>query len=85
MHRFVEATVAEEYWNGSRWVQLGASGYGIRYNSYGSGSGLGGILRSQPVCFNHNHGWAWLTVATIRTERVTQTVQSDWATDPSGC
>jgi hypothetical protein len=86
VHRWIDATVALGYWNGSRWVQYGDSAYGIRYNQSGSGTGIAGILRTAPYCFGtSNRGYYWSVVATVRTERAAVTVSSYWAQDNSGC
>ena len=86
VHRWIDATVALDYWNGSRWVQYGDSAYGIRYNQSGSGTGIAGILRTAPYCFGtSNRGYYWSVVATVRTERAAVTVSSYWAQDNSGC
>ena len=77
VHYWVDATVALYYYNFTlqRWVQVGSSGYGIRYYSKGSGTGIGGILESGPAC---GKGYYWATAATVRTDRgVTKTVWSD--------
>jgi hypothetical protein len=70
----VDATVALFYYNGTRWVQYGVSTYGVRYNSYGSGAGLAGILRTPPYCVNGLRQNYWVVGATVRTERTGGTV-----------
>ena len=73
-HSVVDATVALFYYNGSRWVQYGASAYGARYNSYGSGSGITGILRTSAYCVGGLRQDYWIVGVTVRTERTGATV-----------
>jgi hypothetical protein len=68
-HSVVDATVALYYHNGSRWVQYGSSTHGARYNSTGSGAGLGGILRTPAYCVGGYRAYSWMVGATVRTER----------------
>jgi hypothetical protein len=68
-HSVVDATVAMYYWNGSRWVQYGSSTYGVRYSSSGSGSGIGGILRTPRYCVGNLKTTYWMVGATVRTNR----------------
>jgi hypothetical protein len=84
VHRWIDATVAIGYWNGTKWLQYGVSSYGVRYNQSGSGTGIGGILRTNGYC-PVTQGLYWSVVATVRTERATTTVSSYWALDPAGC
>jgi hypothetical protein len=68
-HKVLDATVAIYYHNGIRWTQYGSSAYGVRYNQTGSGSGLEGILQTQPYCVGAYRGYYWIVGATVRTER----------------
>jgi hypothetical protein len=76
-HSWIDATVALFYWNGSRWVQYGVSNYGIRYNQFGSGTGLDGILRTSQYCVSGLRQYYWIVSTTVRTERTGATV---WTT-----
>ena len=62
------------YYNGSRWVQYGASAYGARYNSFGSGGGIAGILRTSAYCVGALRQDYWIVGVTVRTERTGATV-----------
>lgn len=85
-HSVIDATVALFYYNGSRWVQYGASAYGVRYSSYGSGSGISGILRTSPYCVGDLRRNYWIVGATVRTERTGATVYTAPAINTSeGC
>ena len=83
-HSVLDARVALYYWTGNRWQQYGASNYGVRYDSYGSGYGLSGILRTARYCVGNLRSQAWRVGATVRTERTGETVFSAWHVDPSG-
>jgi hypothetical protein len=79
-HSFIEATVAQYYWNGARWVQAGAGGYGLVRSSYGWGSW---ITETQPLC---GRGFWWMTGVTVRDERGAATLYSNPANDQgTGC
>lgn len=84
VHTVIKATVWEQYWNGSAWVNLGYSGVGTRNYSTGSGSE---ILKSPGVCSPYPPGWnvAWRTVALVQTENVGGYRYSAWAYDNRGC
>lgn len=84
VHRWIDATVAIGYWDGTKWVQYGDSSYGVRYNQSGSGTGIGGILSTNKYC-HPIVGLYWKVVAIVRTERLTKTVQSVWVQDTAGC
>jgi hypothetical protein len=67
-HSAIDATVALYFYNGSRWVQYGNSTYGIRYSTYGSGTGIGGILRTPAYCVGSYRAYWWMVGVTVRTE-----------------
>jgi hypothetical protein len=86
VHRWIDATVAIGYWDGTKWVQYGVSSYGVRYNQNGSGAGIGGILSTNPYCVGAaGRQLYWSVVATVRTERATKPVQSAWVQNSAGC
>jgi hypothetical protein len=86
VHSVVKATVWEQYYNGSAWVNWGYSGVGTRYNSAGSGYGINGILRSPGVCSPYpGYTVAWRTAALVQTENVGGYRYSNWASDNRGC
>lgn len=82
-HSIIKATVWQQYSAGgsSTVYNDGSSNTGTRYNSYGSGSGAGGILRSGAVC---GHGW-FRTVALVQTEQTGSYVYSTWQNTTGGC
>lgn len=85
-HSVVDATVALYYWTGSQWQQYGGSSYGVRYNSFGSGYGLSGILRTNRYCVGTLRSQAWMVGTTVRTDRTGRTVYSAYHVDTSaGC
>lgn len=75
-HSVIDATAALYYHDGSRWVQYGSGTYGVRYNRFGSGYGLDGILRTPPYCVYGYRAYSWMVGATVRTERVGRTTYS---------
>ena len=83
-HSIVDATVALYYYNGSRWVQYGNGNYGARYNSTGSGGGIGGILRTPAYCVGGYRAYSWMVGATVRTERTGLTNYSYVFADTAG-
>jgi hypothetical protein len=85
-HSVIDATVALYYYNGSRWIQYGSSGYGVRYNQAGSGTGISGILRTPAYCVGGLRAYYWMVGATVRTERTGATVYSNYSADTqAGC
>lgn len=78
----IDAYVALQKWEGGRWVQKGTQGYGVLFDSYGSGDLKKG---SQPVC--GGAGSSWRTLATVRlgSNGIWRDVWSAAATDPAGC
>jgi hypothetical protein len=85
-HSVVDATVALYYYNGSRWVQYGSGTHGVRYNSTGSGGGLGGILRTPAYCVGGYRAYSWMVGATVRTERTGLTNYSySFSDTAAGC
>jgi len=88
LHGWIDASVALQYYYNGLWYQYGTSAYGVRYNSYGSGGGLGGILRTPPLCAGTaSRGLWWRVVANVRTDRrpTGTVVASNAAYDGSGC
>lgn len=85
VHSVIDATVALYYYNGSRWIQWGASTYGVRYRQSGSGYGIGGILRTSEFCVGAYKRYYWMVGATVRTERTGYTNYSYSHYDANGC
>jgi hypothetical protein len=83
VHSVIKATVWEQYWNGSGWVNWGNSTVGTRYNQSGSGYGLSGILRSPAYCGPYHYYWR--TAALVQTERIGGYRYSASALDSAGC
>jgi len=88
LHRWLDASVAMQYYYNGAWHQYGDSAYGVRYNAYGSGAGLSGILRTTPICAGTaSRGLWWRVVANVRTDRqpAGAVVASNAAADHFGC
>jgi len=85
VHSVIKATVWEQYWNGSSWVNWGYSTVGTRYNQSGSGTGLAGILRSPAYCGPSSGHYYWRTAALVQTERTGGYRYSAAAYDGAGC
>jgi hypothetical protein len=84
-YSWIEATVWTAYWNPQtqRSTMVGQLGYGVRYNTTGSGQGINGILRGGYACGGQNYYWR--TEARVRTSRGTDViVLSSWKLAPLG-
>ena len=68
-HSVIDATVAMYYSNGSSWVQYGTGTRVVRYDTAGSGSGIGGIVQSPAYCVGPYRAYSWIVGVTVRTER----------------
>lgn len=56
--------------------------YGIRYNQFGSGTGVDGILRTSQYCIGVLRQYSWIVLATVHTERTGATVYT-WVPAPT--
>jgi hypothetical protein len=84
-HSVIEATVAMYYSNGSSWVQYGNGRRVVRYDVFGSGAGIQGIVQSPAYCVGSYRAYPWIVGATVRTERLGGTVYTQQpAKDPNG-
>ncbi len=65
-----------------RWVQVGSRGYGVLFDSYGSGGLKKG---SQPVCGGAGAQWRTLAQVRLGSNGTPWNVAGPAATDPAGC
>jgi hypothetical protein len=86
VHSVINATVWEQYWDGSEWVDWGDNSVRNGYDETGSGLDESGILSSPPSCSpDPGYPYAWRTAALVQTENDGAYVYSAEKVDSSGC
>lgn len=68
------------------WHMYGSGTYGVRYNTYGSGSGISGILRTPEYCVGSLRAYPWAVKAHVWSGNFNTDVWSYYYTNAySGC